>query len=134
MSGFFLYLQLTKNGIMKKIILLLLLVSGFVNAQGASISRVKKSKEPIVLYTKDTLKVGSIIKLNEGSIPDGTFKYVQLLNNFNEPIQLANSRAAFTQQKIKFFKEQNGLIYVFTDFFCINIEYALKNKEVEKIN
>ncbi len=119
---------------MKKIVLLLLLVSGVVNAQGASISRVKKSKEPIVLSTKDTLKIGEIIKLNEGSISDGTFKYVQLVNNFNEPIQLANSRAAFTQQKIKFFKEQNGLIYVFTDFFCINIEYALKNKEVEKIN
>lgn len=33
MSGFFLYLQLTKKNVMKKIILLLLLVSGFVNAQ-----------------------------------------------------------------------------------------------------
>lgn len=116
---------------MKKIILLLLLVTGFANAQGASISLAKKSKEPIVISTKDTLKVGDVIKLNEGSINDGTFKYVQLLNNFNEPIQLANSRAAFSQQKIKFFKEQNGLIYVFTNFFCINIEYALKNKETE---
>jgi len=116
---------------MKKIVLLLLLVSGFVNAQGASISLVKKSKEPIVLSSKDTLKVGNSIKLIEGSISDGTFKYVQLLNNFNEPIQLANSRAAFSQEKIKFFKEQNGLVYVFTNFFCINIEYALKNKEVE---
>lgn len=33
MSGFFLYLQLTKKDVMKKIILLLFLVSGVVNAQ-----------------------------------------------------------------------------------------------------
>lgn len=108
-------------------------ISSLSFAQGASISKVKKSKEPIVLSTKDTLKVDSIIKLNEGSISDGTFKYVQLVNNFNEPIQSANSRAAFSKEKIKFFKEQNGLVYVFTNFFCINIEYALKNKEVEII-
>lgn len=117
---------------MKKIILLLLFTT-FSFAQGASISMVKKSKEPLVLSTKDTLQVGSEIKLNEGSINDGTFKYVQLLNNFNEPIQLANSRAAFSQQKVKFFKEQNGVIYVFTKFFCINIEYAIRSKEVELI-
>lgn len=115
---------------MKKIILLLLF-STITYSQGASISLVAKSKEPVVLTTSDTLKVGMELRLNEGSIPDGTFKYVQLLNNMNEPIQLANSRAAFTQEKIKFFKEQNGITYVFTKFFCINIEYALKNKEVQ---
>lgn len=115
---------------MRKIILLLLFTN-FSFAQGASISLVKKSKEPILLLSKDSLKVGDKIRLNEGSISDGTFKYVQLLNNFNEPIKLANSRSAFSQQDVKFFKEQNGLIYVFTKFYCINIEYALKNKEIE---
>lgn len=117
---------------MKKLVLFLLFTT-LSYAQGASISRIKKSKEPIVLSTKDTLKVDDTIRLMEGSIPDGTFKYVQVLNNFNEPMRLANFRNAFAQQKIKFFKAQDGLVYVFTNFYVINIEYALRNKEVELI-
>ena len=77
-----------------------------------------------------TLDVGDMIMVNEGQNIDGTYRYVQLLNNFNEPIKLADSRAAYSKQRIKFFKEQNGVTYLFTKYFCVNIIGALKSDEI----
>lgn len=43
----------------------------------------KKIKTPIVLASHDTVKIGDMIELQEGSTEKGTFKFVQLLNNQN---------------------------------------------------
>ncbi|WP_413998734.1 hypothetical protein ACMDB5_13235 [Flavobacterium sp. W1B] len=118
---------------MKKITLLLLFVTVFGYSQGRSISLSKKIKEPYVTMNGDTLKVGSIILFKEGTNHDGGFKYVQLLNNFNEPLRQADSRSAFQKQEIKFFKEQNGSYYLFTKFYCANIEAALNKEEIQVV-
>ena len=57
-----------------------------------------------------------------------------MLNSFNEPISRADSRSAMKRQKIKFFKEQDGTIYMFTKFYVINIEAALISKELSLRN
>lgn len=81
----------------------------------------------------DTLKVNDKILIKEGTTPEGSFKYVQSLNNFNEPIKPASSRMAFKTQTILFFKEQDGTMYAFTKYFAVNIEPALNSKELEII-
>lgn len=81
----------------------------------------------------DTLKIGTVVLFKEGSNADGGFKYVQLLNGMNEPLFQADSRIAFQKQEIKFFKEQNGSYYLFTKFFCANIEAALNKNEIQVI-
>lgn len=116
---------------MKKITLLLLFTACFGYSQGKSISLKKKLKDPYVTMNGDTLRVGSLILFTEGSNEDGKFKYVQLLNGMNEPLYQADSRIAFQKQEIKFFKEQNGSYYLFTKFFCANIEAALSKKEIQ---
>jgi hypothetical protein len=68
--------------------------------------------------------------LQLGSNQDGSFKYVQLLNNFNEPIKPADSKSAMKKQKVLFFKEQDGVMYLFTKFYAINLEAAVLSKEV----
>ncbi|PKH68900.1 hypothetical protein CXF59_01080 [Flavobacterium sp. ALD4] len=116
---------------MKKIILTLLLIPVIGFSQGKSISLAKKSKEPYITIQGDTLKVDMQILIKEGSNENGKFKYVQVINNFNEPLYQADSRAAFKRQLIKFFKEQDGAYYLFTNYFCINIEAALSRNEIE---
>lgn len=98
--------------------------------QGRSISLYKKIKDPIILISGDTLKLSDVLEIQEGTLENGDFKFVQLLNKMNEPIQLANSRFAYVKQPIKFFKEQDGTYYAFTKFFCVNIISALKADEV----
>lgn len=102
-----------------------------VSAQGARITWKKKIKEPIEVNELLTLDVGDKIRVLEGVNQDGGFRFVQLLNNFNEPIELANSRVAYMSDKIKFFKEDNGIYYAFTKYFCINLVPALNNQEIE---
>lgn len=116
---------------MKKIILLLLFFPLIGFSQGRSISMKKKITEPYITMNGDTLKVGTTILFTEGSNDDGKFKYVQLLSGMNEPLYQADSRIAFQKQEIKFFKEQNGSYYLFTKFFCANIEAALNKKEIQ---
>lgn len=117
---------------MKKTILIMsiALIPVLGICQGKSISFAKKLKEPIITSSKDTLKVDQEVKIGLGSNPDGSFKYVQLLNSFNEPVEPANSRAAMKKQQIKFFKEQDGTSYLFTKYFVLNIEAALMSKEL----
>lgn len=118
---------------MKKLLFLLLLLPIFSFGQGRSISWNKKIKDPYVTIKGDTLNVGQTILVKEGSNPDGSFKYVQFLNGVNEPIKAADSRAAFKKQEVLFFKEQDGAMYAFTKFFCINIEAARSKQEIETI-
>lgn len=84
--------------------------------QGKSISREKKNLLPYVSQKGDTLNVGDVIALTEGAGTNGQFLYVQLLNGFNEPVKPADSRAASQRQNILFFKEQEGVTYLFTNF------------------
>lgn len=119
---------------MKKIVLLLLFVPMIVFCQGKSISFKKKLYNPYITMIGDTLKVDMEVLIKEGSNLDGTFKYVQLLNNFNEPLYPADTRSAFKKQPIKFFKEQDGAFYLFTKFYCINIEAALSRNEIEIVS
>jgi len=118
---------------MKKVVLvfIVLLVSVNLFAQGKNISWKKKSKQPYITYAGDTISIKQDILLLEGSSEDGDFKYVQVINNFNEPLRQATSRVAFQKQPVKFFKEQNGNYYAFTKYFCINIEAALRKSEIE---
>ena len=102
-----------------------------VFGQSKNISLVKKSIFPIITSNNDTIKVGDEIMLLEGSNGDGSFKYIQALNSFNEPIQPASSAMAFKKQEIKFFKEQDGTTYIFTKYFVINVEGALRKEEIK---
>lgn len=120
---------------MKKLSVSIMLMFVFLLSfgQGRNISFVKKSIEPYVTSTNDVIKVDDEIMIQEGSTQDGTFRYVQLLNNFNEPIRAAESRFAFKKQKVVFFKIQDGTTYLFTKFFVINIEAALNKNELKII-
>lgn len=117
---------------MRKLFLFpLFLTFSLVFSQGKSISLKKKSTAPVELSSGVTLKVGDVLQIGLGLNPDGTYRFVQLLNNFNEPVQPADSRAAMVKQPVKFFKEADGVTYAFTKFFVINIEAALKSEEVK---
>lgn len=100
-------------------------------AQGKSVVFSPKLETPYICGSGDTITVGQMITLQVGSGIDGDFLYVQLLNSFNEPIKSADSRAAFKRQPVKFFKEQDGTMYLFTKFFAINIEAALLKSEIK---
>lgn len=99
--------------------------------QGKSISRAPKVVTPYVSQKGDTLKVGQTIALTEGTGTNGQFLYVQLLNGFNEPIKPADSRAASQRQAILFFKEQDGVTYLFTKYFVANVEAAFNKGELK---
>lgn len=117
---------------MKKILLMGAIgLSVFSFAQGMNISWTKKSKEPVILSTGDTIKVNQVIQYKLGTNHDGSFKYVQMLNNFNEPIKPAESRFAMMKQPVMFFKEKDGVTYVFTKYFVSNLEAAILSKEIE---
>ena len=115
-------------------LIIFLMIAANLSAQGASISLNKKIKEPIEIMQGMVLEVDQEIRILEGTNFDGGFRFVQLLNNFNEPIQPADSRAAYKKQKIKFFKEADGVVYLFTKYFAINVVPALKNEEMEILN
>ena len=123
---------------MKKILLsLAFLFFSFVCvfAQGRSISLAKKITEPYITYDGDTLCVNKTsLQLLDCSGDNNQYKYVQLLNNFNEPISTATSKHAMKKQPIKFFKVQDDVVYAFAEYFCINVEAALYSKEIRIIN
>lgn len=112
-------------------VFLLFSVAAF--AQGKSISRQKKIMEPYVKQQGDTLRVGDVVQLTEGTGTNGQFLYVQLVNAFNEPVKPADSRIASQKQPILFFKEQDGVTYLFTKFFVANIESAFNKGEAKKV-
>lgn len=101
--------------------------------QGKSISREKKILLPYVSQKGDTLNVGDTVMLTEGTGTNGQFLYIQLLNGFNEPIKPADSRLASQRQNILFFKEQDGVTYLFNKFFVANIEAAFNKGEIKKV-
>ncbi len=118
---------------MKKLLLLAtFLVAGFCNAQGRSISLAKKTKDPVTI-NNNTVKVGDVLYFQLGQNPDGSFRFVQDLNNFNEPVKQSGSRTSMMKQEIKFFKESDGVVYAFTKYFVANLIAALKVGEVEVI-
>lgn len=114
-------------------LILIALLPCMVLGQTKSISLKEKVKAPYITIKGDTVKVDSKIRLLLGSNPDGSFKYVQVLNNFNEPVQAAASRFSMKAQEVKFFKFEDETAYAFTKFFVINIEAALMSKEAELI-
>lgn len=99
--------------------------------QTKSISLSKKLKTPYITIDNDTINIKDFIIIQEGSNEDGGFKYVLKLNSFNEPLGPAGSESAFKKQEIVFFKEQDGTTYLFTKYYIINIEAALKNNEIK---
>ena len=100
-------------------------------AQGRSISLAKKITTPYVTDEGDTIAVKtSTIQLLDCSGDNNQYRYVQLLNNANEPIQPATAKHAMKKQPVKFFKTQDDVMYAFTEYFCINIEAALYAKEI----
>lgn len=117
---------------MKKILLIVAMATITLAAfgQGRSISKRPKIETPYVTEEGDTLKVGTKIQVLEATGDKNCYKYVQLLNRFNEPIQPATTKVAMKKQDILFFKSEDDVMYLFTDFFCINIEAALYAKEI----
>lgn len=113
------------------VILLFLFTHSSLFAQGRSISKEPKIYKPYITAQADTVHVGNTVLLKEGVGQNGVFLYVQMLNGFNEPISTADSRAAGQSQKVLFFKEQNGVTYLFTKYFSVNIEPALAKGEIE---
>lgn len=119
---------------MKKLLFIFFIgLSMVVNAQGKSISMTKKSEAPVTLNDQQ-IKVGDIIYFQLGANPDGGFRFVQDLNNFNEPVKPSGSRTSMMKQPIKFFKEKDGVVYAFTKYFVANLEAGLKSGELEIIN
>lgn len=120
---------------MRKLLLLVAFatISCATFAQGRSISRQPKLSTPYVTDEGETLKVGTTLQLLEPTGAGNSFKYVQLLNKFNEPISPATSKVSMKKQPILFFKTEDDVMYAFTEFFCINIEAALYSKEVRII-
>ncbi len=117
---------------MKKVLFLfVVLCSVLCFAQGKKISLIKKSKDPITLSSGKILNVGDDLTIGLGMNSDGSYRFVQMINNLGEPVKPADSRAAMMKEKIKFFKEDSGVKYVFTKYFVINIEAAFKSHEVE---
>lgn len=121
--------------IMKKHLFLIILCAmcacASAYAQGRSISLAKKITTPYVTDDGDTLAVKTTtIQLLDCSGDNNQYRYVQLLNNANEPIQPATAKQAMKKQPIKFFKVQDDVTYAFTEYFCINIEAALYAKEI----
>lgn len=110
-----------------------LLISAAAFGQGRSISRAKKITTPYALAQGDTLHVGDTVQLTEGTGVNGQFLYVQLVNGFNEPIKPAESRIAGQRQPILFFKEQDGVTYLFTKFFVANVEAAFHKGEIKEV-
>lgn len=108
--------------IMKRFLLTFALFPFFIlcaSAQGRSISREKKIMDPYITSDGDTLSVSiTSIQLLDCSGDNNQYRYVQLLNNFNEPIQPATSKQAMKRQTIKFFKSQDDVMYAFTEYFC----------------
>ena len=118
---------------MKKLMFLVLAFCAILSyGQGMSISLKKKSYAP-VLVENDSIKVGDIVYFKLGSNLDGSFKFSQDLNNFNEPIRQSGSKISMMKQPIKFFKEADGVIYGFTKYFVVNLGAAILSKEVEII-
>lgn len=122
---------------MRRSILLLALLASLLAfpsfAQSKRISTQSKITKPYITEAGDTLKVGTAIQIMDTSGDSDKYKYVQLLNNFNEPCQPATTRVALKKDKIAFFKEDDGVVYAFTKFFCFNAELALFRKEVRII-
>ena len=88
---------------MKKSIILIVMLMAFSAvgyAQGRSISKKPKITTPYITADGDTLKVGLDVQLLEATGDNNCYKYVQLLNKFNEPIQPATTRVAFKKQPI----------------------------------
>ena len=118
---------------MKKSLFLILLcaICAYAYSQGRSISLAKKITTPYVTDEGDTIAVKtSTIQLLDCSGDNNQYRYVQLLNNANEPIQPATAKHAMKKQPVKFFKTQDDVMYAFTEYFCINIEAALYAKEI----
>lgn len=122
---------------MRRSILLLALLASLLAcpsfAQSKRISTQPKITKPYITEAGDTLKVGTAIQIMDTSGDSDKYKYVQLLNNFNEPCKPATTRFALKKDKIAFFKEDDGVVYAFTKFFCFNAELALFRKEVRII-
>lgn len=119
---------------MKKILFMVLCamcVCTAAHAQGRAISLKKKITTPYITEAGDTLKIKTTtIQLLESTGDNNQYKYVSLLNGANEPIQPATNKHAFKKQPIKFFKSEDGVMYAFTEYFCINIEAALYVNEI----
>lgn len=116
---------------MKKILLICFLgLSMGVMAQGKSISLTKKSEAPVSVNDQH-ISVGDIIYFQLGANPDGSFRFVQDLNNFNEPVKPSGSRTSMMKQPIKFFKEKDGVVYAFTKYFVANLAAGIKSGELE---
>lgn len=119
---------------MKKLLFIFFIgLSMVVNAQGKSISLTKKSETPVTI-NEQQIKIGDIIHFQLGANQDGGFRFVQDLNNFNEPVKPSGSRTSMMKQPIKFFKEKDGVVYAFTKYFVANLEAGLKSGELEIIN
>ncbi|NDV70302.1 DUF4468 domain-containing protein [Dysgonomonas sp. 25] len=121
---------------MLRIILSFLFISigSLAYSQNMSIEREPKTTKPYITSKFDTLVVGNIIHLKKGQGLNGDFINVKVLNLNDAPVRLAEKKYTSKEQAVKYFKKQDGVIYAFTDLFCINIEAGLVKGEIEVDN
>ncbi|HEX9980116.1 MAG TPA: hypothetical protein VGB50_06090 [Flavobacterium sp.] len=115
-----------------KIYLLLLLLAVGVQSQTKAIRLEKKITAPFETVTGDTLRVGDYVQFTEGS-DASAFRHIKVLNGMGEPVEWADSKAAYKKQAILFFKTENGATYAFTRDFSINLEAALLSGEITTV-
>lgn len=117
---------------MKKILFTIacVLCALIASAQGRNISRAKKIEATYITDDGDSIRIGTTLKFGDNKGSNNQYKYVQLLNKFEEPIQPATTRITGQKQPVKYFKMQDEVVYAFTEYCCINIEAALGNGEV----
>lgn len=102
---------------------LLLIVLFFV----VSVSGQKKIKTPIILSSKDTVRVNDVIVLKKGTEPDGRFKFVRTVtSSFPAP-----AKCEGYEQEIYYFKNFDEEYKAFTVGFVVSLEDALKSGEIE---
>lgn len=92
-----------------------------------SVSGQKKIKTPIILSSKDTVRVDDVIVLKKGTEPDGRFKFVRTVtSSFPAP-----AKCEGYEQEIYYFKNFDEEYKAFTVGFVVSLEDALKSGEIE---
>lgn len=103
-------------------VVLLLIVLFFA----VSVSGQKKIKTPIILSSKDTVRVNDVIVLKKGTEPDGRFKFVRTVtSSFPAP-----AKCEGYEQEISYFKYINDTYYAYTIGFEVDLKEAIGSGEI----
>lgn len=104
-----------------KVVLLLVILFFIVSVSGQ-----KKIKTPIVLSSKDTVRVDDVIVLKKGTEPDGRFKFVRTVtSSFPAP-----AKCEGYEQEVYYFKYIDDTYYAYTIGFEVDLKEAIGSGEI----